>query len=164
MTTVVNRVADALRSAAGGLIALLLLAQIVIVALRYVFALGWPWATDLLVYLFYLSILLPGLAVLLGNHSVRVDVFYATCPRPWRQRIDRGALLLLLAPAMAYAAWTSVGPMLNSWRVIESSPTFGGLPGYFLLKTALTLFFAGLAFAAVWMALRSAPYGTGERS
>ncbi|MCP5075588.1 MAG: TRAP transporter small permease subunit [Rhodobacteraceae bacterium] len=158
MKRLANAVSKAFTSWAGALIALLLLAQVVIVALRYVFAIGWPWALDLLVYLFFLSVLLPGLAVLTGNVSVRVDVYYANWSRRRRRTVDRLALLILVVPAMGYAAWNSFGTTVNSWQVLESSPTFGGLPGYFLLKTVLTLYFAMFAVTALIMALRKEPY------
>ncbi|MEW2915118.1 TRAP transporter small permease subunit [Leisingera sp. JC11] len=152
------------RSWAGYLVTALLFAQIVIVALRYVFALGWPWALDLLVYLFFLSVLLPGLWVLTSNVSVRVDVFYSGFGKTRRRGIDRFSLLFLLFPAMAYSAWASLGTTLNSWRVLESSPTFGGLPGYFLLKTALTLYFTIFAVTALILALRKQPYANEDAS
>lgn len=152
------------RSWAGATIVVLLLVQTVVVALRYVFAMGWPWMPDLLIYLFYFSVLLPALMVLIADETVRVDVFYANWNPRRRRIIDRIALLFLFFPAMAYAAWASFGSTLNSWRVLEASPTFGGLPGYFLLKTALTLSFMLLAVAALVMALRKTPFEklTGE--
>ena len=76
--------------------------------------------------------------------------------------VDRAALLLLIFPAMGYAAWTSLGTTLRSWAILEASPTFGGLPGYFLLKTGITVFFATLALAALALAFRSAPYEGNE--
>lgn len=152
-----------LKAAAGWSIIVLLLAQVVVVALRYVFSFGWPWALDLLVYLFFLSVVLAGPAVLAGNISVRVDVFYASWSGRRRRIVDRIALLGLLAPATGYAAWTSWGTTARSWAVLESSPTYGGLPGYFVLKTCLTLLFAGLAAGAVALALRPDPYGGEDR-
>ncbi|PHS19293.1 MAG: hypothetical protein COA78_00070 [Blastopirellula sp.] len=153
-----------LQSYAGYLVTLLLLAQVIIVALRYVFAVGWPWALDLLVYLFFLSVLLPGLAVLMGNISVRVDIFYGEWGTKRRRFVDRIALFFLFFPAMGYAAWTSLGITINSWEVLESSPTFGGLPGYFLLKTALTLYFTIFAVIAIVLALRKNPYDSEDAS
>ena len=156
----ITRIVNILKSGGGYCIIALLLAQTLVVALRYVFSFGWPWALDLLVYLFFLSVVFPGLAVLFGNVSVRVDVFYAGWSARRRHLVDRIALLGLLAPAMGYAAWTSWGTTRRSWAVLESSPTYGGLPGYFLLKTCLTALFAGLAIGAVILALRADPYGT----
>jgi TRAP-type mannitol/chloroaromatic compound transport system permease small subunit len=157
-----KQLVERLGSLAGVLVVALMFVQVTVVSLRYVFALGWTWALDLLVYLFFAAVILPGLAVLLGNNSVRVDVFYAGWTTARRRLMDRLALLVLFVPVMAYSAWASLGPMLGSWRVLEASPTFGGLPGYFLLKTGLTVFFALLALAGLLMALRDDPYN--ERS
>jgi TRAP-type mannitol/chloroaromatic compound transport system permease small subunit len=156
----IEKIAQSLKALGGMVITALLVAQIMIVALRYVFALGWPWAVDLLVYLFYISVLLPMLVVLIANATVRVDVFYAGWRQPMRDVVDRVALLVLFAPIMAYAAWASWGTTQSSWRVLEASPTYGGLPGYFLLKTLLTLTFAALAVVALLMGLRKQPYTT----
>lgn len=144
--------------AAGLIVLLLMFAQIIVVALRYVFSLGWPWALDLLVYCFFVSALLPALFVLIRNVSVRVDVLYGRWTEETRHRIDRMALLVVLLPSMAYAGWTSLATTVRSWVVLETSPTYGGLPGYFVLKTLLTLAFFVLAAAAVFMACRRSPY------
>lgn len=156
----IQHVAHMFKTWGGVMVVLLLLAQIIVVALRYVFSLGWSWALDLLVYLFYLSVLLPMLLVLVGNATVRVDIFYAGWGIRRRTFVDRFALLGLLFPTMTYVVWASLGPTLNSWRVLEASPTFGGLPGFFLLKTLLTLTFAALAGVSLIMGLRKSPYET----
>lgn len=153
-----HRFSRSLNTLASAIVLLLMVSQIVVVALRYVFSLGWPWALDLLVYCFFMISILPLSLVLFRNISVRVDILYATWPDARRNLVDRVGLLLLLAPSMLYAAWTSINPMLRSWQLLEASPTFGGLPGYFLLKTFLTLAFALLAFWAVVIGLRPKIY------
>ena len=158
MTKAMNLVSTGLRAIAGFFILVLLAAQTAIVALRYVFSLGWSWATDLLVYLFFLSVLFAGLFVVVKNLSVRVDIFYTGWGDRRRNLVDRAALLFLLFPTMAYATWASFPTMLNSWRLLEASPTIGGLPGYFVLKTCLTLFFGSLALIALVLAFRPSPY------
>ena len=155
---IAKKLAEHLETGAAVIIILLLVAQVIVVALRYVFSMGWTWALDFLVYCFLFSVILPGLIVILKNQSVRVDVFYATWPRPRQRLVDRLALLLLIFPATGYAAWASLGSTMRSWATLESSPTFGGLPGYFILKTGVTLFFASLALAALALALRRVPY------
>ncbi|MCT7377908.1 TRAP transporter small permease subunit [Chelativorans salis] len=162
MKTLIASVAETMRTVAGSVVLLLMFAQVVVVALRYVFSLGWPWALDLLVYCFLFSALLPALFVLIRNVSVRVDVFYSRWPDERRRLVDRIALLVLLFPSMAYACWASLPITLRSWRVLETSPTYGGLPGYFLLKSVLSLVFFALAVAAFVMALRRVPYATEE--
>ena len=152
------RLASLGRSAAGYVVLLLMVAQIVVVALRYAFSLGWPWALDLLVYCFYAGALLPALYVLVRDVSVRVDLFYTRWPQRRRDRIDRAALLVLVCPVLAYAGWISSTLSASAWAVLESSPTYGGLPGYFLLKTLLSLVLLVLSLAALAMAVRRAPY------
>lgn len=159
MVALLGRLSAWLQSAAALAVVCLLLTQVIIVALRYVFSVGWPWALDLLVYLFFFSVLLPGLRVLSGNSSIRVDVLYAGWSPRRRVRVDRIALLFLLFPTMGFAAWASLGTTVGSWRLLEASPTIGGLPGYFILKTALTLFFAAMALLALALAMRREPYG-----
>lgn len=147
--------------AAAILIAVMLVAQVIIVALRYVFSIGWPWALDLLVFCFFFIGLIPAIAVLTRNAAVRVDVFYSNWTRSRRHLIDRIALITLFFPAMAYSGWSMWGSVVKSWQVLESSPTIGGLPGYFILKTVLFLYFAGLAIASLVLAVRNAPYEFG---
>ena len=158
MTRLISRSASAGRIAAGFVVLLLMAAQIIVVALRYVFSLGWPWAVDFLIYCFFVSALLPALFVLIRDVSVRVDIFYGRWADGRRHGIDRIALLIVLFPSMAYAGWASLATTARSWAVLESSPTYGGLPGYFLLKTLLSLAFFVIAACALIMALRRAPY------
>lgn len=153
-----RKLADRLADAAGLLLGFLLLLQIVVVAFRYVFAIGRPWATDLLTYVYCVAILLPGILVLVANLSVRVDVFYAQWGPRRRALVDRIALLVLFVPAMGYATYASWAPTLSSWHTLEGSPTYGGLPGFFLLKTGLTLFLGSLALTGLVLGLRRSPY------
>ena len=159
---IITKIGRLLHQWAAVLLILLFLLQIGIVVLRYVFAIGWPWATDLLVYLFSLSVLAPALAVLLGNTSVRVDVFYTGFRSRRKAIIDRLSILLLLVPAMSYTAWQAGGYAVSSWAVLESSPTMGGLPGYFLLKTAVALFFLLMALGGVYLLTKKSPYDYGS--
>lgn len=151
--------AERLTRLGGVMLGGLLLAQVVVVAFRYVFAVGRPWASDLLVYVYVVAVLLPGLAVLVGNASVRVDVFYAGWSRARRARVDRFALLGLLAPAFGYATWAAIPMARSSWRILETSPTYGGLPGFFVLKALLVVFLAAMTLTAVILGLRRDPYG-----
>lgn len=162
MNQLANGLLKWLGGAAALLIAGLLIAQLAIVALRYVFAIGWPWALDFLVYMFLLAGLIPGVVVILVNLGVRVDIFYSGWDKPRQRRVDRIGLLILLFPAMGYAAWAIYGSMIKSWQVLESSPTIGGLPGYFILKTILFFYFVGIAIMALMLALRRDPYSNGN--
>ncbi len=151
-----------LEGTAGLAVIALLAWQLVVVLLRYVFSLGSPWASDLLSYLFFFVVVLPLTGVLIGNTSVRVDVVSRGFSQPAVDLIDRLALLLFGFSA-DWVAWTSLPTTLNSWRLLESSPNLGGLPGYFILKSFVTATFAALSVVALIMALCRQPYSPGSK-
>lgn len=149
---------DKAASIAGLLIILLMLTQFVIVIFRYLFAIGVSWGLDLLSYLFMVASLLPLIQVIITNLNVRVDIFYQDYQVETKSRLDRLALALLIVPVCAYTAYISWPSVANSWRLFESSPTLGGLPGYFLLKTLQLLTFTCLALAAFSLSTRKQPW------
>ncbi len=155
---VLSRISNGAVSIAGTAAIALVVIQVIIVILRYIFSFGIPWGLDLLVYLFLIGSLFPLPLVILENHNVRVDVFYQSY-RPKRKAIiDRIGLAFLLFPSTGYAAYTSWRPMLNSWRLLESSPTLDGLPGYFLLKTVLFASFASISLVSLILAIKKQPW------
>ncbi len=158
INTLLSKYAKKLLDIASLLTIAMMFVQVLIVVFRYGFSMGTPWALDLVVYLFFLSMTAPALMVLLDNKSVRVDIFYVEFKAKTQALIDRTALLFLFAPAMGYAAWNSIAPMISSWKLLESSPSMGGLPGYFILKTVLFLFFVILAFTACYLAGKQYPW------
>lgn len=153
-----EKTAQAATFVAGLLIIALMVAQVVIVALRYIFALGLSWTQDLMVYLFMLASVLPLVIVVYQNHNVRVDVFFQSYSPATKSRLDRFALFALLLPVCAFTVWVSAPSVINSWQLLEGSPTFGGLPGYFLLKTVQLVMFAGLSLCAIVLILRPVPW------
>ncbi len=157
--TLSRRFLDLLTDIGGIAVLALLLLQVLVVALRYAFSLGWPWATDLLTYLNFIIVSVPMIAVVALNRGVRVDVLRDRMSAGLQRLLERVALLCLFLPAMAWAAWTSWPLTRNSWSLLEASPNMGGLPGYFLLKTLVTLIFTGLAITAVCIGLRPGLYG-----
>ncbi len=159
-----TEICDKAATLAGALIIAMVVVQLVIVVLRYVFFFGVTWGLDLLVYLFLISSLLPLFLVVLENRSVRVDVLYQGYPSILKAVVDRVGLAVLLFPVMAYTAYVSFAPTLNSWKLLESSPTLGGLPGYFLLKTVMLITFSGLTLIAFILVLRSRPWDYTQKS
>ena len=155
---ILSRITNGAASVAGAAIIALVVFQIIIVILRYIFSFGISWGLDLLVYLFLVASLLPLPLVILENHNVRVDIFYQGYRPERKALLDRIGLAFLLFPATGYAAYISWGPMLNSWRLLESSPTLDGLPGYYLLKTILFLSFASLSLVSLVCALKRRPW------
>ncbi len=153
-----SRITNGAASVAGAAIIALVIIQLIIVILRYIFSFGISWGLDLLVYLFFIQSLLPLPLVVLENHNVRVDILYQSYLPGKKAILDRLGLAFLLFPATGYAAYVSWRPMVNSWRLLETSPTLDGLPGYFLLKTLLFLIFAGIAAVSLVLALKKQPW------
>lgn len=153
-----SRIAARATDVAALAIITLLLVQLVVVVLRYVFSFGVPWASDLVVYLFFVAALLPAVSVVLENNIVRVDVLYQSYPDSLRSILDRLGLGVFLFPAAAYSTYASWAPTINAWRLMETSPTPDGLPGYFLLKTLLLLVFMVLGGCAFALSLKRRPW------
>ena len=134
---VIGKITNVAAAVAGAAIIVLLIFQIILVILRYIFSFGISWGLDLLVYLFLIESLLPLPLVIWENHNIRVDIFYRSYPPHKKALLDRFGLAFFLLPATGFAAYITWKPMLNSWKLLESSPTLDGLPGYFILKTIL---------------------------
>lgn len=153
-----DRLASMANSIAGYLILALMVSQLAIVVLRYVFSVGTQWGQDLLIYIFMIASVLPVVLVVLRNLNVRVDVFYVNFPGRVKARLDRFGLLFLLMPAMAYTAYVSWRSVLNSWQIGEGSATLGGLPGLYVLKALQMGMFGLLALAALLLCTRRNPW------
>lgn len=147
---------DSLNRAAGRLAGWFLLAmvliQVLVVLLRYVFNLGYLWMQESVLYLHVgLALFAAGFA-LLNNVHVRVDVFYQTAAPRMKALIDVIGSLVFLLPLCVLIFWKSLPFVAASWSVLEGSAQPSGLPAVFLLKTsilcfALLLGLQGLAFA-----------------
>lgn len=156
--SVFDKMASAANRVAGFLILALMVSQLAIVVLRYVFSVGTQWGQDLLVYLFMVASVLPLVLVVLRNLNVRVDVYYVSFPEPVKAWLDRFGLLCLFMPAMAYTAYVSWSSVLNSWRIGEGSATLGGLPGLYVLKALQMGMFGLLAVTALLLCTRRRPW------
>ena len=155
---ILGKITNGAASVAGAAIIALVVIQVLIVVLRYIFSFGLSWGLDLLIYLFLVASLLPLPLVIWENQNVRVDIFYHNYRSRTKALLDRLGLAFLLFPAAGYTAYISWGPMLNSWRLHEASPTLDGLPGYYLLKTILFLTFASLSLISLICALKKRPW------
>jgi TRAP-type mannitol/chloroaromatic compound transport system permease small subunit len=156
---VVARAIDRVNAAVGRAVAwlalVMVLVQVVLVVLRYVFGIGSIPVQESLVYAHgALFMLASGYALMAGSH-VRVDIFYRDA-RPRRKAlIDLLGVLLLLMPVCVLIAVTAWPYVLRSWAVREGSIETGGLQAVYLQKT-LILAFAGLLFLqGVSMAIKA---------
>lgn len=138
---------DALSEWSGRAVSWLTLAMVLvtfaIVVLRYVFSLGWIAVQESVLFMHALVFLLGAAFTLKREGHVRVDIFYRKLGAKGRAAVDLAGALLLLLPVCGFIFWVSWDYVAASWALQEGSREAGGLPGVFLLKSAI-LAMAGL--------------------
>jgi TRAP-type mannitol/chloroaromatic compound transport system permease small subunit len=73
------------------------------------------------------------------DKHVRVDILYTRLPKRRKAWINAIGTLIFLIPFCLLIIWTSQNYVLAAWRIKEGSPNPGGLPAWYLLKTAIPL-------------------------
>lgn len=133
----------------------MVLVTFAVVLLRYVFDIGWIALQESVNYMHALVFLIGAAYTLKHNEHVRVDIFYCRLGERGRAWVDLFGCLLLLLPVTVFIIWTSWAYVLDSWSVYEGSREAGGLPGIFLLKSAILLMAGLLIVQALAMLLKS---------
>lgn len=123
----------------------MVLLQLVVVIMRYVFGLGSLFMQESIVYMHGILFMAAVGYTLLHDGHVRVDIFYRTA-RPRAQAwVNLAGVVFLLLPVSVLVWWMSWPYVARSWSVFEGSRETSGIPALFLLKSVL-LVFAGLLF------------------
>lgn len=134
-----------------------------VVVLRYGFSTGRIWIQELALWLHAVVFMLGAGYALRQDGHVRVDVFYRPASERFKAWVNLLGCLCLLWPFL-FAVWTYAFPYVAvSWTRLESSQASGGLPGLFLLKTAILGFCVVLALQSLALITRSALVLTGRR-
>jgi len=134
----------------------MVLLQLVVVVLRYVFGVSFVWLNEGVLYLHATLFMLGAGYTLLVDGHVRVDIFYARAAPRARALIDLFGHLLLLAPSMLLLMWWSWPSVRSAWRVLEGPISVGGIPASFLLKSLIPAFCALLLLQSLAHVLRLA--------
>jgi TRAP-type mannitol/chloroaromatic compound transport system permease small subunit len=156
---------DRLTAAVGHTVKWCVLAMVVIevavVLMRYVFGLGSIWLAEAIVYA-HATLFMGAAAWTLqqGGH-VRVDIFYADASPRARAIVDLAGALLLLLPFVAVLAGFSLPYVARSWAILERSREASGLPLVFLLKTLIPAFALLLGLQGIAQAIRAGLVLTG---
>ncbi len=136
-----SRRLDAFNNRIGHAVAWLSLAMVVVIAFtviqRYVFSSSHIWQQELARN--FHAILFLGAAgyTLLQDEHVRVDIFYQRLNKKKRAWVNLLGTLLLLFPMCIAIIIFSEDFVLTSWRYLEASTEYNGLPGLFLLKSCI---------------------------
>lgn len=136
LAAVLDRMTRLVCMAAGVLLALVVL---LVVVLRYGFATGTIALQDLANYAFAVFLALSVPVCLAQGGHVRVEVLSERLPETYLRAADAVALVLFLIPVFGLVLFAYWPDLAYSWSIREGSVETGGLPGLFVVKTALPL-------------------------
>jgi TRAP-type mannitol/chloroaromatic compound transport system permease small subunit len=106
----------------------MIVVQFVIVALRYVFDVGWIWMQESVLWMHAATFMLAMAYTLHHDEHVRVDIFYRKMSSRGRALVDIFGSLLLLLPVTIFLIIVSWDYVWVSWSIHEGSREAGGLP------------------------------------
>ena len=118
----------------------MVLAQFIIVLLRYVFGVSFIGLNESVLYMHSALFMLGAGFTLLVDDHVRVDIFYAKADDRGKARIDLFGHIFLLLPSMIALLWWTWPSVRNSWAILEGPISVGGIPASFLLKSLIPAF------------------------
>ena len=151
----IDMVNERIGRAVSWLALIMVLVQMIVVVMRYVFGVSWLALQESIVYMHAAIFLAAAGYTLLHDGHVRVDIFYRPASERRQAYVDLvGAVCFLLpmASAIFYISWPYV---MKSWHVLETSQEGSGLPAVFLLKTVILVYAALVALQGISLALRS---------
>lgn len=121
------------------MLALILIGQLSVVILRYVFGVGFIELQDAVTYSFATLVVLGVPVAQAVDGHVRVDVFRGHQSPRVRAWFDRVGIVAFLIPVFGLTIWWVWPDVAYSWSIHEGSVETGGLPGLFVVKTMLPL-------------------------
>ncbi|MDH5391889.1 MAG: TRAP transporter small permease subunit [Gammaproteobacteria bacterium] len=134
---------------------LMVITTFLVVVLRYLFDYGLIAMQESIIYMHALIFLVGAAYTLQCDAHVRVDIIYQRLSAKARAGVNLFGNVFFLGPAMLFIfiiSWQYVG---ESWAVLETSREAGGLPGVFLLKTAILLMAALMLLQGIASSLRA---------
>lgn len=166
------RFAEGLNKLVGNIVAWLTLCTVLIcatvVVIRYAFSAnigvaqklytaigGTIWMQELYVWTHALAFMLGAGYAFMADRHVRVDILYARASERKRALLDLISTLVFLVPWVGVLAYFSWPYVTSSWRLGESSGQVGGMPGLYVLKSALLGFCLLMALQGLAVCFRS---------
>lgn len=149
-----DRVAWALCLVTATILTLVILA---VVVLRYGFGLGYIELQDTATYAFAVLVIFSVPVCLARDGHVRVEVISERLSATYRRVADAAALVLFLVPVFGVLLWAWWPQMTYAWSIREASLETGGLPGLYLIKTALPIAAALTIVQGLAAVLKEAP-------
>ena len=135
----ISRFNSLIGTAVAWLTGLMVAVTTVMVVSRYVFASGWIWMQESVIWMHALVFMLAAAYTLHCDEQVRVDVFYRGMSPRRRALVNILGTALLLIPTCVFMLVFSWDYVVVAWQIDEASPEAGGLPALYLLKTVIPL-------------------------
>lgn len=134
-----------------------------VVVMRYLFDQSSIFLQESVMYLHATLFMLASAYTLKHDGHVRVDILYQRLPERGKALVDLLGTLFLMLPLVSYIALSSWGYVLESWRILETSPESSGIPAVFLLKTLIPIMCAQLFIQGLAEVLRNSAVLAGWR-
>jgi TRAP-type mannitol/chloroaromatic compound transport system permease small subunit len=151
----IDRLTAAIGHAVMWCVLAMVIVEVAVVLMRYVFGLGSIWLSEGILYAHATLFMTAAAWTLQQGGHVRVDIFYADATRRVRAMVDLCGALLLLLPFVTALAWFSFPYAARSWASLERSREASGLPLVFLLKTLIPAFALLLGLQGIAQAIRA---------
>ncbi|MGK0186085.1 MAG: TRAP-type mannitol/chloroaromatic compound transport system permease small subunit [Verrucomicrobiales bacterium] len=153
-TGLVEKAIVLLSSIVAWLFAVLLLAILANVALRYLFDRPLTTLSELQWHLYACTAMIGLSYALITDAHVRVDLLYARFSETLRKVVETVSLLLLLIPLCVFLAVHGWEFAETAWRLGESSALPGGLPFRWVVKGIIPFGAAVLLLASLARCVR----------
>lgn len=142
----------------------MIMAQFLIVVMRYIFSLGFIWMQESVLYMHSILFMLGAGYTLLHEGHVRVDIYYRDMSERGKAIIDLVGSIVFLLPVCGLLWWWSWPYVDQSWAIGEGSRETSGIQAVFLLKTVILAFAGLIALQGLSMLLRTLLTVTGHRT
>lgn len=136
------------RSAAWLILATVLICAGVALA-RYLLGFGRIWLQELYVVCFAVCFMLVAPYAYATDSHIRIEILHQHWSQHTRAWVEIVGCVVFLVPWLLLILWSSLPFVRLSWRVLEPSAQPGGLPGLFLIKSAIPVFAALMLLQAL---------------
>ena len=130
--------------------------QVIVVVMRYVFGLSVLMMQESIWYMHSIVFLVAAGYTLLHDGHVRVDILYGAVDRRNKAMINLFGVIVILLPVCVMLWWVSWPYVAAAWAVHEGSVEVSGIPGVYLLKTGMLVYAALLFIQGISLGLKSA--------
>ncbi len=162
--SVIDRISGIALNAAMLFAFLMIMTQLAVVMLRFVFGLSFSWLSESVTYSFAAVFMLGVAATLRDDGHVRVDILRMRMSPRLKAIVDFSGAYILLFPICWLILDAAAPSLARSWVGFEGSRESDGLPILYLFKTLIPVFATLLMAQGLSQALKAALALRGQRT